>query len=223
MEEKIDNKKIRLVLTTLSVMMVVLMVSTVSAVPAVQYNQAKQLSTDTLTATIDKIINSKAYQRLYNIIHPRFIELYNETEQQRFNDRVVTNMSPYFEQYFGRGPLYPGLVEFLDTIGQAIMLFLGHGIIGTGVAITVCSVLALFASIAIGISEIPVIFITLATSASTALLALLDSFLYNFGIFGTIVVAIFLFPLMAILIILGTIGVDLFEIATVFIDTVSYM
>lgn len=222
MEKEMKNKR-RLVIATTLLATVLILGMNVSA--TVQYAHVKKLTMDTIEQKIDKIVNSTAYQRLYNFVHPKFIEMYNTSSQQAFYERMLTNMSPYFSTYFGKdGPLYPGLVAFLQTVGESIMVLFGHGVVGIGTATMVVISLGLLASILIGIVEFPRIGFSISFVAVAFCLLLIDDIMiYNLGIIGTLIFITVMTPLIALFLLFAIPIADVLWMIVVFVDTTDYV
>jgi hypothetical protein len=202
---------------------VLLLVMNVSA--TVTYSHVKKLSMDTVEEKIDKIINSVSYQRLYNLVHPKFTTMYNATCQQEIYNRIITNMTPYLSSYISKGgPLFPGLVEFLQTIGESIMVLFGHGFIGSGCAVIVCSILALFASIVIGVCALPKLsFVITVLSIDFSITFVDDIMLFNIGLIGTMIYCAVLLPLIAVFLLFAIPVADVVLMVVIFLDTLNYV
>jgi hypothetical protein len=213
------NKNMKYGLVIASILISVLMVSSVSAVP---YTQHKTME-DEVSAKIQKIVDSKQFQRLKTTVTPLFNESFNETTKNMIYNNflnIVTEKLPGIQT----APYFPAFCDFLLVVLEAMFLLLGHGIIGTVSALLVVYLLTFVFSLGVGLATIPYCFIATGglVILTLGLFLVENSVVYQFGIIGALVVLVCLIPVATVVLLIGTPIFVVINMIKCFEDTIIY-
>ncbi len=213
-------KKITWVAMTGTISIAILLVSSVSAVPYVNEEHIKKLTNDEIQGKLNKIINSKSYQKLKSIVDQNTNDTVKLHIRQQVTQRILGNVSPTDNPYL------PIIVEILIVIFEACVLLFGNNFIGIGIGSLIVTVLAFISSVfgAIFI-YIPICIVLYSTGFVTLYFQVLNDndFFYMFGAIGLIVALILILPLTIIVTIIGAITGFVFGIPELLLDILEHV
>lgn len=216
------TKRNNIIILFLALAVTVGLVSTVTAIP---YTQSEPLR-NRMDAQdkLHRIVTSRAFLRYQALVEPLANQTFNATKKAEIQTAITERIIPALHLNTTKNdPIYPELVIFLQAIIDGTLLILGHNMVGSATAFAIVLITLSLLCCIEAIIIYPIMCVVVGTEFGTDPHNYIEDILYEFGLFGVLIVYLFAVPLIVCAVLIGGAVVSALGGVELFMDTLSYL